>query len=56
MQIEFLRSWQRYKPGDRVDWPDGQANEVVRRNLARRVEQESQSSASTSAARPRRNR
>ena len=38
MKIEFLIPWQYFKPGQIVDWPEGQANAAIRFKRAKAVE------------------
>lgn len=33
MQIEVIRPFRGYAPGQRFDWPDGMANEMIRRGM-----------------------
>jgi hypothetical protein len=40
MKIRLLMSWSRYRKGHELDCPDGQANLLIRRNIAALVEEE----------------
>jgi hypothetical protein len=42
MKIKLLMSWSRYRKGHELDCPDGQANLMIRRNIAAPVEEKQQ--------------
>lgn len=37
MRIRFIRPWYGYKPGAEHDFPDGQANLMIRRGIIEQV-------------------
>lgn len=39
MWIEVLRPFRGHVPGQRFDWPDGMANELIRRGMVKPVEE-----------------